>query len=239
MQGSNTSNSHHVTSNSHHVTQTSAQTRSYSGGTSPAYDSNQNYMNGNAFPSPNHSSKHSMQTVTPVVISVQLPDGGRVETNSDGTRIVATPGSVVHAEKLKKASVTTSQMTSQTTSQTTRNNVMQTPPSSDPRYAVVNKQTVSQQTSNGISSNNNYHKQNGFTSINHQNTNGMDAYKKTNQSNFQQQTSFHQKQRALDRSPPQSNMPPPPPPPPPIVPVAPKPQTIVLPKDANCKSLAI
>jgi len=228
--GSNTSNSHHVTSNSHHVTQTSAQTTSYSGGTSPAYDSNQNYMNGNAFPSPNHNSKHSMQTVTPVVISVQLPDGGRVETNSDGTRIVATPGSVVAAEKLKKSSVTTSQTT-------TRNNVMHTPPSSDPRYAIVNKQTVSQQTSNGFSNNNNYHQQNGFTSINHQNTNGMDARKQTNQSNFQQQTSFHQKQRSIDRSPPQANMPPPPPPPPPIpMPVAPKPQTIVLPKDANLNS---
>lgn len=218
----------------------------------PVIDSNQNYVNDNSLilntssASTQFSAKsRSQQTVTPVVISVQLPEGGRVETNTDGTKIIATPGSVINKEK--RASTISPKVTQITQSK-------QTSPVRESNYSVVNKhRTVTQQTSNSYSPT---HVQTNGSPHSPIHENNQFSYARPTsfgpgRNNFKTQTSYQKVAVAAKSSPTNiaaqaaavaASVPPPPPPPPPIAeppPISPiKPQSIVLPKEANRKFLS-
>ena len=76
-------------------------------------------MNSNSWQAPSPVPQ-PIHTVTPVVISVQLPDGSHVQSNVDGTHIVASPAGM---------------------------NTTFPPEQTSPTYAVVKKQSTSEQIS--------------------------------------------------------------------------------------------
>ncbi|XP_057297923.1 epidermal growth factor receptor kinase substrate 8-like isoform X3 [Hydractinia symbiolongicarpus] len=233
----------------HHQTQTSSVPYS------PKFDSNQNYVNDNSLTQHHQQQQQPQQTTTPVIISVRLPDGSNVQSNIDGTHIIATPAGMNTSTQALGTSPQGMGTSTQGIGTSTQGMGTSTQEMGTSAHRIgTSNQSIGVYSTQGIS-----------TSVQTVNTNGMQnssgkespAYavvKKKPVSaqtsngfssrNYQKTTVVTQTQTASQNrmSPPKTAaVPPPPAPPPPPVPppVSPKPQSFIVSKEANLGSVLV